>query len=47
MRKGYSFTVTKEVIEQMTFEREEDDWAMMVASQGEKVKGITLDIYDR
>lgn len=37
MRKGYSFTVTKEVIEQMTFEREEDDWAMMVASQGEKV----------
>lgn len=37
MRKGYSFTVVKEILEQIKFERQDDEWTDMVVSQGEKV----------
>lgn len=37
MRKGYSFGITNEVLEQMTFERAEDEWTTMVETQGEKI----------
>ncbi|MEK4230760.1 recombination regulator RecX [Solibacillus sp. FSL H8-0538] len=37
MRKGYSFTVIKEILEQTKFEREDDEWTDMIANQGDKV----------
>ena len=37
MRKGYSFTVVKEVLDQIEFERADDEWTDIVAKQGEKV----------
>lgn len=37
MRKGYSFAIVSDVLEQMVFETPEDDWSQMIAAQGEKV----------
>lgn len=37
MRKGYSFSIVSEVLEQLTIERVEDEWTSIITSQGEKV----------
>lgn len=37
IRKGYNFSIVTEVLDQMTFERDYDDWTQMIATQGEKV----------
>ncbi|RUL51585.1 recombination regulator RecX [Lysinibacillus antri] len=36
-RKGYSFTVLNEILDQMQLEREDDDWQEMIELQGEKI----------
>lgn len=37
LRKGYSFTVVKEVLGQIQVEREEDEWGDLVVKQGDKI----------
>ncbi|WP_431027977.1 recombination regulator RecX [Lysinibacillus sp. LZ02] len=37
LRKGYSFSIVSDVLERITLEREEDEWAAMIATQGEKL----------
>lgn len=37
MRKGYSFSIVSEVLEQLTIERVDDEWADLITVQGEKV----------
>lgn len=37
MRKGYSFGIVNEVLQEITFEQDEDDWQQMLDAQGEKV----------
>ncbi|KGR88291.1 recombination regulator RecX [Lysinibacillus odysseyi] len=37
MRKGYSFSIVSDVLEQIKLERAEDEWEELIASQGEKV----------
>ena len=37
MRKGYSFTIVSEVLDQIELEREDDDWQQLVEAQGEKI----------
>lgn len=37
MRKGYSFSVVTEILDQIQLEREDDDWQQMIFSQGEKI----------
>lgn len=37
MRKGYSFTVVKDVLEKIELERAEDDWQQIVEQQGDKI----------
>ena len=37
MRKGYSFSIVSDVLERIQLEREEDEWADMIAAQGEKI----------
>ena len=36
-RKGFSFSITKQVIELMSFERDEDTWKEMISEQGDKI----------
>ena len=37
MRKGYSFTVVSEVLEQITLEKADDEWESLIDGQGEKI----------
>lgn len=37
LRKGYSYSVVREVLEQQTFERAADEWGELVEQQGDKV----------
>lgn len=37
MRKGYSFAIIKEVLDQIKFEREDDEWQDMIQLQGDKI----------
>ncbi|MFF5996688.1 recombination regulator RecX [Lysinibacillus sp. KU-BSD001] len=37
LRKGYSFSIVSDVLERITLEREEDEWTVMIATQGEKL----------
>lgn len=37
MRKGYSFSIVSEVLEQLTIERVDNEWADLITVQGEKV----------
>lgn len=37
MRKGYSFTIVSEVLAQMTFEKDDDEWESLIDGQGEKI----------
>lgn len=37
MRKGYSFSVVSEVLEQVTLEKDEDEWESLIDGQGEKI----------
>jgi len=37
MRKGYSFSITNEILDQIKLEREDDDWYEMIELQGEKL----------
>lgn len=37
MRKGYSFSIVSDVLEQLTFERDDEEWTDLVKLQGEKV----------
>lgn len=37
MRKGYSFLIVSDVLEQLTFERDDEEWTDLVEIQGEKV----------
>lgn len=37
LRKGYSYTIVSEVLEQITLEREEDEWTALIELQGEKI----------
>ncbi|MEG0258528.1 MAG: recombination regulator RecX [Lysinibacillus sp.] len=37
MRKGYSFSIVNDVLEDITFEQDEDNWQQLLGVQGEKV----------
>ena len=37
LRKGYSYTVVTEILEQIKLERKEDEWSTLIESQGEKI----------
>ena len=37
MRKGYSFSVVSDVLEQITLEKNEDEWESLIDGQGEKI----------
>lgn len=37
LRKGYSYSVVNEVLEQITFERADDEWGELVERQGDKI----------
>ena len=37
LRKGYSYTVVTEILEQIKLERKEDEWSTLIENQGEKV----------
>ncbi|MEG0473468.1 MAG: RecX family transcriptional regulator, partial [Solibacillus sp.] len=37
LRKGYSYTVVTEILEQIKFERAEDEWENLMEDQGEKI----------
>lgn len=37
LRKGYSYGVVTEILEQVTLEREEDEWSALIESQGDKI----------
>lgn len=37
LRKGYSYTIVKEILEQIVVEREEDEWSTLIESQGDKI----------
>lgn len=37
IRKGYSFVVINEVLDQIKLEREDDEWQQMIQLQGEKI----------
>lgn len=37
MRKGYSFSVINEILDQIQLEREDEDWQQMIEIQGEKI----------
>lgn len=36
-RKGYSFSITNEILDQIKLEREDDDWYEMIELQGDKL----------
>ncbi|MGN7478464.1 recombination regulator RecX [Solibacillus silvestris] len=37
LRKGYSYSIVSEILEQITLERHEDEWAVLIESQGDKI----------
>ena len=37
MRKGYSFSIVSEVLEQVTLEKDDDEWESLIDGQGEKI----------
>ncbi|ATP41858.1 recombination regulator RecX [Solibacillus sp. R5-41] len=37
LRKGYSYTVVTEILEQINFERAEDEWGNLMEDQGDKI----------
>lgn len=37
LRKGYSYTVVKEILAQTKLEREDDEWKTLVETQGDKI----------
>lgn len=37
LRKGYSYSIVTDVLEQITLEREEDEWGALIQNQGEKI----------
>lgn len=37
MRKGYSFSVVSEVLEQITLEKDDDEWESLINGQGKKI----------
>lgn len=37
LRKGYSYEIVKEILEQITLERDEDEWSELIEAQGEKI----------
>ncbi len=37
MRKGYSFSVVNEILDQIRLEREDDDWQHLIELQGDKL----------
>ncbi|SOC00112.1 regulatory protein [Ureibacillus xyleni] len=37
LRKGYSYSVLNEILDQIHIEREDDEWQQMMDSQGEKI----------
>lgn len=37
LRKGYSYSIVSEVLEQLTFEQADDEWEELVAHQGDKI----------
>nr|WP_106781138.1 recombination regulator RecX [Lysinibacillus timonensis] len=37
MRKGYSFEIINDIIDQIDLQREDDDWQQMIEQQGEKL----------
>jgi len=37
LRKGYSFSIANEILDQINLEREDDDWYEMIELQGEKL----------
>lgn len=37
LRKGYSYSIVSEVLEQLTFEQTDDEWEMLIEQQGDKI----------
>mgnify|MGYP001179651663 CR=1 FL=1 len=37
IRKGYSFDIVNEILDQMDFERDDEEWDKLIALQGEKI----------
>ncbi|MEO4055455.1 recombination regulator RecX [Solibacillus sp. CAU 1738] len=37
MRKGYSYTIVNEVLDQIELEREDDEWQHLIEAQGDKI----------
>ena len=37
LRKGYSYTVVTEILDQIKLERKEDEWSTLIENQGEKI----------
>jgi regulatory protein len=37
LRKGYTYTVVAEILDQIELDREEDEWTVLIDQQGEKV----------
>lgn len=37
LRKGYSYSIVTEIIEQIKLERHDDEWAILIESQGDKL----------
>lgn len=37
VRKGYSFTIVQEVLEQITIERQDEEWQHLIEEQGDKI----------
>lgn len=37
LRKGYSYSIVSEVLDQLQLEREDDDWQNLIEAQGEKI----------
>lgn len=37
MRKGYSFDIINQILDQIDLQREDEDWQQMIEQQGEKL----------
>lgn len=37
LRKGYSYEIVKEILGQITLERDEDEWSELIEAQGDKI----------
>lgn len=46
MRKGYSFDIVNEVLDQIELQREDDEWQELIALQGEKIWKRYVSKYD-